>query len=338
MQLPSARRRTPRRRSGILAVLAVAGRRPGHRDGRRARPGSTLRRAGGEPGRVRELQAGQPGERVGHLRLPAARRSRASPPTSASTRAARSASRSTPPPRRTASTSTGWATTTVTAPAGSPRSLPTVLRQPAQLHHASPRPGSSTAATGPRTRHGRCPPTAVSGIYFAHLVRTDGTAGESHVFFVVRDDDGGSDMLFQTSDTTWQAYNTYGGNSLYTGSPAGRAYKVSYNRPFTTRANAPEDWVFNAEYPMVRFLESNGYDVSYTTGVDTHRRGGELHRARDVPVGRPRRVLVGYPARQRRGGAGGRASTWRSSAATRCSGRRGGRTASTARARPTGRW
>ena len=120
------------------------------------------------------------------------------------------------------------------------------------------------------------PADAVSGIYFANLVRTDATAGESHVFFVVRDDDGGSDLLFQTSDTTWQAYNAYGGNSLYTGSPAGRAYKVSYNRPFTTRGNAPEDWVFNAEYPMVRFLESNGYDVSYSTGVDTDRRGAEL--------------------------------------------------------------
>ncbi|MGN6575118.1 MAG: N,N-dimethylformamidase beta subunit family domain-containing protein, partial [Nocardioides sp.] len=120
------------------------------------------------------------------------------------------------------------------------------------------------------------PSDAVSGIYFAKLVRTDSTAGSSHVFFVVRDDDGGSGMLFQTSDTTWQAYNQYGGNSLYTGSPAGRAYKVSYNRPFTTRANSPEDWVFNSEYPMVRWLESNGYDVSYTTGVDTDRRGAEL--------------------------------------------------------------
>ncbi len=120
------------------------------------------------------------------------------------------------------------------------------------------------------------PGTAVSGIYFARLVRTDGPTGASHVVFVVRDDDGGSDLLFQTSDTTWQAYNAYGGNSLYTGQPAGRAYKVSYNRPFTTRGNAPEDWVFNAEYPMVRFLESNGYDVSYSTGIDTDRRGAEL--------------------------------------------------------------
>src|SRR5439155_25687057 len=51
------------------------------------------------------------------------------------------------------------------------------------------------------------PTTAVSGIYFAKLVREAGGAGSSHVVFVVRDDDGHSDLLFQTSDTTWQAYN-----------------------------------------------------------------------------------------------------------------------------------
>jgi len=120
------------------------------------------------------------------------------------------------------------------------------------------------------------PADAVSGIYFAKLVREDGTAGASHVYFVVRDDDGGSDLLFQTSDTTWQAYNRYGGNSLYTGSPAGRAYKVSYNRPFTTRGPTPEDAPFSAEYPMVRWLERNGYDVSYFTGVDSDRYGSEI--------------------------------------------------------------
>jgi Domain of unknown function (DUF4082)/Bacterial Ig-like domain/Bacterial Ig domain len=117
------------------------------------------------------------------------------------------------------------------------------------------------------------PSTAVSGIYFAKLVRTDGTAGSSHVFFVVRNDASTSPLLFQTSDTTWEAYNAYGGNSLYTGSPAGRAYKVSYDRPFSTRGPTAEDWVFNAEYPMVRWLEANGYDVSYMAGVDTARSG-----------------------------------------------------------------
>ena len=123
------------------------------------------------------------------------------------------------------------------------------------------------------------PADAVSGIYFAKLQRTDQPSEGSHIVFVVRDDDGGSDLLFQTADTTWQAYNQYGGNSLYVGGPGtnpGRAYKVSYNRPLTTRGTGPEDAPFNAEYPMVRWLERNGYDVSYFSGVDAARRGGEM--------------------------------------------------------------
>ncbi|MGZ4710265.1 MAG: N,N-dimethylformamidase beta subunit family domain-containing protein, partial [Acidimicrobiales bacterium] len=126
------------------------------------------------------------------------------------------------------------------------------------------------------------PATAVSGIYIGRLVRDD-TGGASHVPFVVRNDSGHSKLLFQTSDTTWQAYNTYGGNSLYKGTGIGtggnadgRAYKVSYNRPITVRADTPEDSLFNAEYPMLRWLERNGYDTSYTTGVDTDRSGAEL--------------------------------------------------------------
>jgi methionine-rich copper-binding protein CopC len=124
------------------------------------------------------------------------------------------------------------------------------------------------------------PSDAVSGIYFAHLVRQSGPAGDSHIHFIVRDDASTSDLLFQTDDTTWQAYNAYGGNSLYEGtapSSDGRAYKVSYNRPFATRGQAggfgPANFVFYAEYPMVRWLESNGYNVSYFSGVDTDRRG-----------------------------------------------------------------
>jgi hypothetical protein len=117
------------------------------------------------------------------------------------------------------------------------------------------------------------PATATSGIYFAKVVRTD-TGGASHIFFVVRNDASTSKMLFQTSDTTWQAYNSWGGNSLYTGNPVGRAYKVSYNRPFNTRiVDGGQDWVFATEYPMVRWLERNGYDLSYFSGIDSDRFG-----------------------------------------------------------------
>ena len=161
------------------------------------------------------------------------------------------------------------------------------------------------------------PKDAVSGIYFARLVRQDpepepapwradhsltppaarpeavahayGSLGHgrlrialrepraSHIYFVVRDDASRSNILFQTADTTWQAYNRYGGHCTYGrldpehprlhGGPP-RAYKVSYNRPLETRHYRAVNTVFNAEYPFVRFLEANGYDASYTTGVD----------------------------------------------------------------------
>ena len=169
----------------------------------------------------------------------------------------------------------------------------------------------------------QAPEDATSGIYFARLVREDPIEGwvkndafeptplpptgedslweapgfhavmrnplrearASHIYFVVRDDDGASDLLFQTSDLNWQAYNRYGGHSVYGrlnperlrlhGGPP-RAPKVSYNRPFETRHYRAVNMVFNSEYPMVRWLERNGYDVSYTSGVDTDRRGEEL--------------------------------------------------------------
>jgi len=126
------------------------------------------------------------------------------------------------------------------------------------------------------------PADAVSGVYIAKLVRTD-TGGASHVIFVVRDDSGRSDLLFKTSDTTWQAYNSYGlGYIEYPdyGYPSQKATKVSYNRPFTTRAVnsglGAYNWFFQSEYPMIRWLEANGYNVSYFTSVDADRRGAEI--------------------------------------------------------------
>src|SRR5262249_48019245 len=42
----------------------------------------------------------------------------------------------------------------------------------------------------------------------------------------------------------------------------------------TTRVGTERrSFLFSAEYPMLRFLERNGYDVSYTTDVDTDRSG-----------------------------------------------------------------
>jgi N,N-dimethylformamidase beta subunit-like, C-terminal/Domain of unknown function (DUF4082)/Fibronectin type III domain len=127
------------------------------------------------------------------------------------------------------------------------------------------------------------PSTAVSGLYIAHLIRND-TGGDSHIPFIVRDDASHSDAVVQTSDATWQAYNTYGGNSLYqcevacpAGDPIGYkgAQEVSYNRPFHSAEDdaGGRSWLFHAEYPMIRFLEASGYDISYMSNADVHRRG-----------------------------------------------------------------
>jgi hypothetical protein len=128
------------------------------------------------------------------------------------------------------------------------------------------------------------PSTAVSGVYIAHLQRND-THGVSQVIFVVRDDGSHSDVVLQTSDATWTAYNIYGGNSLYqcnTVCPPGNprayksAFKVSYNRPLDLSTDLGSDFFAGAEYSMISFLEENGYDVSYLSSEDVKSRGALL--------------------------------------------------------------
>jgi hypothetical protein len=114
-----------------------------------------------------------------------------------------------------------------------------------------------------------------SGFYLAKL--TAGTSGkQSYIIFVVRDDARNSDHLFQSSVTTYQAYNSWGGKSLYNYNSSGSlaAQKVSFNRPYIYGVAAGDydstGQFLQWEYNMVRFLEREGYDVSYCTNVDTH--------------------------------------------------------------------
>lgn len=160
-----------------------------------------------------------------------------------------------------------------------------VQNQPAPLRDATT--GLVDAGNWSVSASWDIPADAVSGVYIAKLVRQDGTAGANHIPFIVRDDSSTSDVVFQTSDTTWQAYNGWGGANFYggdgpaTGQGAGRAYAVSYNRPIATRgsvgtAAGPQDYLFGAEYSAIYWLEQNGYDVSYMSGVDVDRYGSLL--------------------------------------------------------------
>ena len=77
----------------------------------------------------------------------------------------------------------------------------------------------------------------------------------------------------QASVNTWQAYNNWGGKSLYDYNSTGvkRASKVSFNRPYSAYGSGDlyNDWS-GWELNTLRFLEREGYDVSYCTNIDTH--------------------------------------------------------------------
>ncbi|MBL0308582.1 MAG: DUF4082 domain-containing protein [Bacteroidetes bacterium] len=149
--------------------------------------------------------------------------------------------------------------------------------QPTDLYDAVT--GKTDCSNWQESGYWKVPSNAVSGVYMAKLTRLD-NSGASHITFIVRDDVGNSNLLFKTGDATWQAYNNYGGNSLYVAGISvpgfNHATKISYQRPFYTAnggggGGPDEDWFFNAEYPMIRFLEKNGYNISYSTDWDMGR-------------------------------------------------------------------
>jgi len=94
-----------------------------------------------------------------------------------------------------------------------------------------------------------------------------------------------SAILVQVPVNTWQAYNGWGGLSLYEFdySHGLRANHVSFDRPYSWKlmgGQSPLVW----EIQTVRFLERMGYDVSYQTDVDTHRDPASLLQHRLVLV------------------------------------------------------
>jgi N,N-dimethylformamidase beta subunit-like, C-terminal len=108
-----------------------------------------------------------------------------------------------------------------------------------------------------------------SGVYLAKLVSSGGSEGQA--LLVVREDDRPSDLLAFISDTTYQAYNYWGGHSLYGALEGeGRAVRVSFDRPYDNVASDQADWYLRAELPLVRWLEAEGYDVTYAGAGDAH--------------------------------------------------------------------
>jgi MYXO-CTERM domain-containing protein len=123
----------------------------------------------------------------------------------------------------------------------------------------------------------------LTGMYVARVERSDGYQAET--IFTVRDDNGPRmPILLVTTISTHQAYNAWpharrGGKSLYSFNSSSshpteslshltQAVKVSFDRPFLVGGGTGD--FGNYEYPMVQYLEENGWDVAYAQDADLH--------------------------------------------------------------------
>jgi hypothetical protein len=127
------------------------------------------------------------------------------------------------------------------------------------------------------------PTSWTTGNYIVKLTRLDDNL-ENYMTFVVRSDGVPADIVYSMDVTTWQAYNYWGGagnnnigynlygslNDVTQGFVSdSRAYEVSFDRPYMDQGS--EDGAGNFmvwDYPMIRWMEAQGYNVTYVTDVD----------------------------------------------------------------------
>lgn len=109
----------------------------------------------------------------------------------------------------------------------------------------------------------------------AYLLKLESSNGGGHyVPLTIRHDAAYAPLLFMNAVTTWQAYNPWGGCTLYECFPPRTKFRgevVSFDRPYAhSYAQGAADFPSH-ELPLISFIEEQGYDVAYITNVDLHR-------------------------------------------------------------------
>jgi N,N-dimethylformamidase beta subunit-like, C-terminal len=122
-----------------------------------------------------------------------------------------------------------------------------------------------------------------TGVYLAKF--TDANHLQTYTPFDVLGN-AHSTYVVVTADTTAEAYNNWGGNSLYGYNSnsaetdgLGRGVKVSFDRPYDQGFGSGYVLLFEAN--TIHWLEREGYDLSYISSVDLHEDSAQLlqHRA-----------------------------------------------------------
>ncbi|HLZ63215.1 MAG TPA: N,N-dimethylformamidase beta subunit family domain-containing protein [Ktedonosporobacter sp.] len=114
-----------------------------------------------------------------------------------------------------------------------------------------------------------------TGVYLAKF--TDAHGMQTYTSFTVRGNPTAPYVLV-TPDTTYAAYNNWGGHSLYASNSKEQvpAAKVSFDRPSTQ--NQGSDQVLSYQANAIRWFERQGYDLTYLSNIDMHANGALLLR------------------------------------------------------------
>ncbi|GAA1144570.1 hypothetical protein F4556_002828 [Kitasatospora gansuensis] len=108
----------------------------------------------------------------------------------------------------------------------------------------------------------------------SYLLRLDavGAPGQRYTPVTVRSKETAGRTVLVNAVATWQAYNEWGGYSLYNGPTGGygtRAMEVSFDRPYRYDNGAGLFLVYEA--PLIALAERLGLPLGYATGVDLAR-------------------------------------------------------------------
>jgi hypothetical protein len=115
-----------------------------------------------------------------------------------------------------------------------------------------------------------------SGFYVFKLIT--GRGYEVLVPYVVTSPSAAGTVALVAPITTWQAYNEWGGYSLYEGPAGQRSWAVSFDRPYNGATGAND--YRTAAVPIIVRAERLGIRLSYFTNVDLHTTPGILDDAR----------------------------------------------------------
>ena len=110
-----------------------------------------------------------------------------------------------------------------------------------------------------------------TGSYLLKLVSA--TAEAHYVPLTVRRDNAVASLVVVSAVTTWQAYNPWGGCTLYqcfVGNPRSRATVVSFDRPYAASYNWGSADFLTHELPLISLIEELGIDTAYVTNIDLH--------------------------------------------------------------------